>query len=446
MQDAQCYKVDDYEDLKCEDECIVRMGMTAKAQMEECVEDDMNEISLAKSQKTKLRRALQAQEAGCFPVDVAEVFSPPRITAEAERQGLSVGGSYDIQTGFDLLDSQDVQRMWQELQSDDPELVVKSPPCTAFCPLQEWNLPKMDFKKAVVLIGEGLHHLETASDVALWQHQRGKVFLLEHPRPSKAWSELPLQRLMELDGVYVCVSDMCMYGMRVNDELNKKSTQWITNSWHIAMELQRRCNGSHPHEPLTHGKAATAAIYPPQLCRAVVNAEEAGPEEVQVFEGERERFSRPAAAVSEEDKAKVAKMHANLGHPAKDSFVRFLRAGRVREEIVRWFLREFRCATCEGQKLPKAPRPAVVPKCYKPGVAIGIDLFYVPDTMNQKSCPVLNVVDLGTNYQMIELLGNNGQLSGGLGVAPSACHNICPWTKVWSFGVSLPGGVRILEH
>eukprot|EP00435_Cladocopium_sp_Y103_P046990 s1741_g13.t1 len=444
MQDAQHFLIQDYEDLQYEDECVVRVGLTAKAQAEEWLEDDLNEVALAKSQKTKLRRACQAN--ACFSVDVAEVFSPPRIAAEAKKQGLSAGGSYDLQTGYDLLDRGDVQRMWRELEEDDPELVVNTPPCTAFSPLQEWNLPRMDFDKAVVLIGEGMEHLETASDVALWQHQRGKVFLFEHPRPSKAWDEPPLQRLLSLDGIYVCVSDMCMYGMRVHEELNKKATQWVTNSWHIAMELQRRCSGDHPHEPLIHGKAAKAAIYPPQLCKAVVRglkrhlrwkfgspqkpketevtietfAVENGvededqdsdddevprnPEEVRVFEGERERFSRPAAAVSEEDKAKIAKMHVNLGHPSRESFIRFLRAGRVREEIVRWFSREFRCATCESHALPKAPRPAVVPKCYKPGVAVGKDLFYIPDTMNQKSFPILNVVDLGTNYQMIEVL------------------------------------------
>ena len=107
-----------------------------------------------------------------------------------------------------------------------------------------------------------------------------------------------------------------------------------------------------------------------------------------------------------EDKAKVRKMHDNLGHPSKESFVRFLRAGRVREEVIQWVLKEFACPTCAAKVIPKAPRPAVVPKCYRPGVALGLDLFYIPDTLNQRSLPVMNVVDLGTNYQMIELLEN----------------------------------------
>ena len=46
----------------------------------------------------------------------------------------------------------------------------------------------------------------------------------------------------------------------------------------------------------------------------------------------------------------------------------------------------------------------MVPKCYKPGVAVGLDLFFIPDLENKKSLPVLNMVDLGTNFQMIELV------------------------------------------
>ena len=60
--------------------------------------------------------------------------------------------------------------------------------------------------------------------------------------------------------------------------------------------------------------------------------------------------------------------------------------------------------------MPKAPRPAVVPKCYEPGVALGVDVFFVPDVLNQRSVPVLNVVDLGTNYQMVEILESKDPL------------------------------------
>lgn len=47
-----------------------------------------------------------------------------------------------------------------------------------------------------------------------------------------------------------------------------------------------------------------------------------------------------------------------------------------------------------------------MPKSYAPGVAVGLDLFFIPDLLNQKSIPILNVVDMGTNYQVVEFLRN----------------------------------------
>ena len=117
---------------------------------------------------------------------------------------------------------------------------------------------------------------------------------------------------------------------------------------------------------------------------------------------EREDRGEEGVAVSEEDKRKIRKLHVNLGHPSLPSFLRFLKAGRVREEVRSWVRHSFTCPTCQAQQVPKAPRPAVVPKCYSPGVVVGIDIFYIPDSTNTRSLPILSMVDLGTNYHMVE--------------------------------------------
>ena len=366
-----------------------------------------------------------------------------RISANSSRLGEGQGPvpACGRETGYNLKHTKDLNRMWKELRAEDPELVVASPPCTPFTPLQEWNLPRMSLEDAIVMIGDGLEHVATSCAVAKWQRSRGKVFLFEHPRPSRAWREECLQELMHFPDVYCCVVDMCAYGMRVGELLNRKRTMFLTNSYHIACELQRKCTGDHEHEPLVGGKAAAAAVYPPELCRAIVRGlkrhlrrrqeavndvpadmpvilasgapdaeqdldefEDLLPEEVQQFREDVQEKKRAAVEVTQEDKQKVMKMHVNLGHPSRESFVRFLRAGRIREEVVRWVVKEFKCEKCESQVVPKAPRPAVVPKCYKPGVAVGLDIFYIPDLANKRSLPVFNMVDLGTNYQMVELV------------------------------------------
>ena len=49
----------------------------------------------------------------------------------------------------------------------------------------------------------------------------------------------------------------------------KKPTKFMTNSWLIGRELNRRCDGSHEHQPLIDGRAKDAARHPPALCRAI---------------------------------------------------------------------------------------------------------------------------------------------------------------------------------
>ena len=503
----EAFAIADVEELVFEDECFVVLRQSVKDAAEDWL-PEVEETALPRKTKKQLRRALndgvvnqafavEVSEESSTPrgvaevsndgvssstcavevsandgvprevaieqgaedalaVEISEVYSPPRVAAMAQRCKLKVGKSYDILTGYDLRLKRDLDRMWRSLSEDEPELTVISPPCTPFSPLQQWNFPRMLFEKVAVMIGEGLHHVSIACKVAKWQHSRGRLFVFEHPKPSKAWDEPEMLELMMLPGVYVCVVDQFEYGLRVGSGLNKKTTQFVVNSIHIAAELQRRCSGEHQHEPLTNGRAAKAAIYPPELCRALIRGLKKHlrakrgqnsvflevPEEIAVlatgsqavghelddFEdilpqevAERRQATRAArrlqvaeraeVAVAEEDKLKIRKMHNNLGHPALDSFVRFLRAGRVRDEVVRWVLKEFKCETCSSQVIPKAPRPAVVPKCYKPGVAVGMDLFYIPDPQNVRSLPVLNVVDVGTNYQVIELLENKDPLS-----------------------------------
>ena len=36
--------------------------------------------------------------------------------------------------------------------------------------------------------------------------------------------------------------------------------------------------------------------------------------------------------------------------------------------------------------------------------SVAIDLLYIPDVLHQHTIPFLNILDLGTNYQMIEVL------------------------------------------
>jgi len=252
----------------------------------------------------------------------------------------------------------------------------------------------MDEAMVTEIVGEGLHHWSVSVRVCRWRHSKGKLFLLEHPRTSRAWQEEEVKQLAEEEGVYTCHIDMCAYGMQVGGGPNLKPTTFLTNSKEIAMELQRRCARDHEHVHLIGGKAKEAAIYPRALCEAVVRGfrnylkkkngkvvekpeevtvlfevfaeddledeldrevEEAGGrppaeqedmnEDVEGVEEREEKDETGAATVGEaapskEEVAKIYKLHKNLGHPEVSSFLRFLRAGRVREDVLRWVRKE----------------------------------------------------------------------------------------------------------
>lgn len=476
----------DMQDLREEDEaCLVKVTRSARGQLEEDVEE-LAEVSLPKKVKTQLRAAekerREVEESAAWQVDVSEVFSPPRVTKEATLQKMKAGHAFDLKTGYDLRLEKDLKRMREVLQEDDPELTVCSPPCGPFCQIQSLNFPKMSTERVMQIVGEGLQHFRTAVNVCKRQHRKGKFFVLEHPRGSKAWHEKEAEELRNMEGVFVCKFDMCQFGMRVGEGLNKKPTTILTNSEEIAKELNRSCQGGHVHESLMGGKACLAAEYPRALCQAMLRglkrqlekrnvlqkpseekivalastqeggedsssssssssssdgeSSEASEEEEAAPPPRRRRLRQEPVevGVTAEDQAKLRRMHVNLGHPSKASFLRFLKAGRVREELIRWVTRDFSCSTCSSTVLPKAPRPAIVPRCYAPGVAVGLDVFYIPDELNQRSLPVLNLLDLGTNYQACELLESKEPV-----------HIWRTFWKVWGRVFGLPQYVTVDE-
>ena len=78
-------------------------------------------------------------------VDVAELFSPPRVTEMARKYGLKPGEAFDLTTGWDFNQAQDRDRARDILTSTKPKLLIGSPECTMFSGLQNmkaWSTVK----------------------------------------------------------------------------------------------------------------------------------------------------------------------------------------------------------------------------------------------------------------------------------------------------------------
>ena len=79
--------------------------------------------------------------------DVAEFYSPPRITEEAKKWGLTPGMAFDLTIGWDFRRKEDRQKAMDYVKEKKPKLVIGSPMCTMFSALQ--NLSKWTEEKQI---------------------------------------------------------------------------------------------------------------------------------------------------------------------------------------------------------------------------------------------------------------------------------------------------------
>ena len=184
--------------------------------------------------------------------DIAEFYSPPRVLPSARMRGLVGCFSLDLLTGWDLMDSRVGALARQLLVTMEVQVLILSPPCTAFSQLQAlWNYKRMSAAAVRAKWAEGMAHLSFAVDCALTQHQARRVFLLEHPAAATSWKTRELQDLGSRAGVYSVVFDQCMTGLvsPCSGTPMRKRTKLMSNSMHFIEAFRgNMCDRSHSHQ------------------------------------------------------------------------------------------------------------------------------------------------------------------------------------------------------
>ncbi|CAE7707379.1 RE1 [Symbiodinium sp. CCMP2592] len=139
-------------------------------------------------------------------------------------------------------------------------------------------------------------------------------------------------------------------------------------------------------------------------------AEEAG-SEMQPVEHVRRRLGShgitfevpPGRRVSEAVRQGLIKAHCNLGHPSKEDFIRFLKLGGAKQEVleaVPWM----KCMTCAHARRPSAHRTTNIPPCQVTfGDEVQLDCICVHDSAKQAYW-FLSVIDRATSYHIVEIL------------------------------------------
>merc|ERR1712026_132976 len=153
---------------------------------------------------------------------VAELYSPPRVTAELGRlPNMSfVGGpTFDLRrdangVAWDLRRADHRRRARQQIREEQPFIVIGSPPCTDFCAIQNLNRRRWSPHEVQRRRAEAMALLGFAVEIYWLQLEAGRHFLHEHPATASSWRERLVQALRRDPRVGEVVGDQCRYGLK----------------------------------------------------------------------------------------------------------------------------------------------------------------------------------------------------------------------------------------
>ena len=128
---------------------------------------DQLDKTATKQVKRDVRRT-ERRNWGASKVDVAEIYSPPRMTAMAHSLGQKAGSAMDLTTvdedgmPWDFSVTSNQKKAMKILEEERPWLLVVSPPCTMFSTLQNLTLEKRDADEVRKQLKEAVKHLTFA--------------------------------------------------------------------------------------------------------------------------------------------------------------------------------------------------------------------------------------------------------------------------------------------
>ena len=217
-------------------------------------------------------------------MQVAEIYSPPRVVAMANKMGLSRGWSLDLTTqdengvAWDFNKIHMRNKAVRKLLTDQPLVSIGSPMCTAYSIMNRVNYSRMPAEEVQARLAYAKTHLDFCVKLYEMQWRAGRYFLHEHPDGAGSWQEDSMQRLMRRQGVMIVVGDQCRYGLVSQDKQRegpaRKRTGFLTNAVCVARRLCNKCPNQagyvvHRHVILENGRTKVAQIYPDELCREI---------------------------------------------------------------------------------------------------------------------------------------------------------------------------------
>ena len=203
-------------------------------------------------------------------VDIVELCGGAGRPLEiAVHRRMRAGRNFDLTTGVNLLDPQEVQAYWSYLDRCRPRAVVMAPPCTPFGPWANLNSVMNPQSHAESLrLCKPLAQLSGETAWHQLQQTRPRCdFLNEQPDPSYLYEVHPWPRVLNHPRVTSRVIDQCATGQKARHGQHtgkyiRKRTR-VVGSCDTAMDTFNgyRCNGRHEHVHATGQVAAEARLW-----------------------------------------------------------------------------------------------------------------------------------------------------------------------------------------
>ena len=383
--------------------------------------------------KNKECRCLLAQmksttKAEKSQIAVAELFSPPRFSLEAQKRGQQ-GIAFDLKQGWNLLNPQTQRKVDALLDELCPELLIVCPPCTYSGGWEYLNSCYRTPLERAKLLHENRARLKFSRQQIEKQVQRGGEFMFEHPWGASTWNDPEFEILCKKYGVLK--TDMCQHGLKCPEtKLRIRKSTGLMASRSLAQHV-RTCDGLHQHRRI-EGKLKTGqlvsdycAAYTQDFVRTMYDAflHKPHPFETEARFVEAELACLAGEAVSHESHdvdvpvavgsnaepsdqqssplvRTLQRLHRNLGHPSTEQLIRILRHSKASSEAIEC-AKTLECTTCLNHRAPSPALPANVPSPLAFNDQIGLDVKYVSGWKVNQRVSCINIVDYGTGFQIV---------------------------------------------
>ena len=321
----------------------------------------------------------------------------------------------DLKFGDDLRCKETQEEILETIDTHRPRLVWMSPPCTFWCGFSNLNYSPQQLRR---LRARERVFLRFIDQVILKQKMYGGHAIVENPRKSAMWREQLLAKWLSGGSCSYVDLEMCAFGLldtKGENHLRKPMRLLVTDKA-FAEELQRCCPGDHTHVRVQGSQTAHSAGYPEGFGKAVVRAfekvttqtayvQDDGGEEATAKEslggGKDISFT---GNVSGRVAGALRRLHQNLGHPPNRELAKHLRLSGASQDLIE-AASGLKCRACE-----KCARPPLHPVA-KPAAlldfneAVAIDIIFL-DNQQSKGNLALNMVDIGSSYQVVAPLRN----------------------------------------